>query len=81
MMFSSISPDFERNLKEELYNCFKYVGIPLDILDKMPTRDRKFYIMKHNRQVEEENAKINNEEISASSSNSNDLQDMYNRFN
>lgn len=59
ILFSSISPDYERNLKEELYGCFKYIGIPFDILEKMPIRDRKFYIAKHNGIVEEENKKYN----------------------
>lgn len=57
ILFSSISPNYEINLKEELYGCFKYVGIPLDILDKMPTRDRKFYIAKHNGVINEEKNK------------------------
>lgn len=70
ILFSSISPNYERNLKEELYGCFKYIGIPFDILDKMPTRDRKFYIAKHNGIVEEENARekgnnINGEALDA----------------
>ena len=56
-MFSSISPDYERNLKDELYGCFKYIGIPFDILNKMPIRDRKFYIAKHNGIVEDEKRK------------------------
>ena len=56
-MFSSISPDYERNLKDELYGCFKYIGIPFDILNKMPIRDRKFYIAKHNGSVEDEKRK------------------------
>ena len=55
ILFSSISPEYERALKEELFGCFKYVGIPLDVLDKMPVRDRKFYIAKHNQYVEAEN--------------------------
>jgi hypothetical protein len=55
ILFSSISPEYERALKEELFGCFKYVGIPLDVLDKMPVRDRKFYIAKHNQYVEQEN--------------------------
>lgn len=57
MMFSSISSDYERNLKDELFGCFKYIGIPLNILDKMPIRDRKFYIAKHNGIVEVEKKK------------------------
>lgn len=63
ILFSSISPDYERNLKEELYGCFKYVGIPFDILDKMPVRDRKFYIAKHNGVIDEENKKSNKNTI------------------
>lgn len=57
ILFSSISPNYEKHLKEELYDCFKYIGIPFDILYKMPTRDRKFYIAKHNGLVNEENNK------------------------
>ena len=53
ILFSSISPNFERNLKDELYGCFKYIGIPFDVLDRMPVRDRKFYIAKHNGITEE----------------------------
>ena len=59
-MFSSISPDYEKNLKDELYGCFKYIGIPFDILNKMPIRDRKFYISKHNGIVEDEKKKNTN---------------------
>ena len=57
MLFSSISPNYERNLKDELFGCFKYIGIPFDILDRMPTRDRKFYIAKHNGIMDEEKSK------------------------
>ncbi len=60
IMFSSISSDYEKNLKDELYGCFKYIGIPFDILNKMPVRDRKFYISKHNGIVEDEKNKENN---------------------
>lgn len=59
ILFSSISPDYETNLKEELFGCFKYIGIPFETLDKMPIRDRKYYIIKHNEYVERENAKYN----------------------
>lgn len=62
-MFSSISSDYEKNLKDELYGCFKYIGIPFDILNKMPIRDRKFYIAKHNGIVDEEKKKENNNTI------------------
>lgn len=31
------------------------MGIPFDILDRMPTRDRKYYIMKHNNETNKGN--------------------------
>lgn len=55
ILFSSISPDYEKLLKDELYGCFKYIKIPFSELYNMPIRDRKYYIMRHNRTVEEEN--------------------------
>ena len=33
-----------------------YVKIPLDVLDKMPIRDRKYYIHKYNEYMEMRNA-------------------------
>lgn len=43
---------YEKNLKDELFACFKYVGIPFDILSKMPIIDRKYYIHKYNEYME-----------------------------
>lgn len=37
-----------------MFGCFKYIGIPFDTLQKMPTKDRKFYILKHNEYTERE---------------------------
>ena len=54
ILFSSISPEYERLLKEELFGCFKYIKIPFDELLKMPIRDRKFYILKHNESADAE---------------------------
>lgn len=67
MLFSSISPDYARNLLDELWGCFKYVGIPLDELKRMPIKDRKYFIKKHNRDVEEENAEMKNSRNNTSS--------------
>jgi hypothetical protein len=78
-MFSSVSPDYEENLKEELFGCFKYVGIPFDVLDRMPTRDRKYYIMRHNRSVEEENARMKHEMGEHSNTNDVDI-DAYTKL-
>lgn len=60
MMFSSISPNYEENLKEELFLCFKNIGIPFDVLHTMSVKDRKAYIALHNKKTEEENAKNSN---------------------
>lgn len=45
--------EYERQLKEELWGCFKYIGIPYETLLNMPIQDRRFYIMKHNAEQEE----------------------------
>lgn len=47
-MFSGISPDFAKTLREELFGCFKYIHIPYSELMSMPTKDRKYYIRRHN---------------------------------
>ena len=57
ILFSLTSSSQERYLKDELFGCFKYIGIPFQVLEKMPVRDRKFYIAKHNGIVEEESKK------------------------
>lgn len=58
ILFSSISPDGEENLKEELFACFKYVGIPFEELYSMPVRDRRYFIIKHNEYSERERNEI-----------------------
>ena len=63
ILFSLTSPNQERDLKDELFGCFKHIGIPFDILEKMPVRDRKFYIAKHNGIIEKENEKENGSTI------------------
>ena len=52
-----MSSNQERELKDELFGCFKHIGIPFQVLEKMPVRDRKFYIAKHNGIVEKEEEK------------------------
>lgn len=63
ILFSLISSNQERDLKDELFGCFKHIGIPFQVLEKMPIRDRKFYIAKHNGIVEKENEKENGSTI------------------
>lgn len=54
-MFSGISPDYAKTLKEELFGCFKYIHIPYSELMTMPTKDRKYYIRRHNEVTSKEN--------------------------
>ena len=49
LFFSTLPDEYERSFKEELWGCFKYIGIPMETLMNMPISDRKFYIMLHNR--------------------------------
>lgn len=58
-MFSGISPNFAQTLREELFGCFKYIHIPYSELMTMPTKDRKYYIRRHNEVTNEEKEKSN----------------------
>lgn len=58
---------YEQNLKDELFACHTYVKIPFDVLDKMPIRDRKYYIHKYNEYMEAKNAAMNGTSTSSSS--------------
>jgi hypothetical protein len=59
MFFSILPNEYERKLKEEIWGCFKYIGLPMDLIMSMPIQDRKFYIIKHNEamQLEERQMK------------------------
>lgn len=48
IFFSTFPKDYERRLKDEIWGCFKYIGIPMDTIMSMPIQDRKYYILKHN---------------------------------
>ena len=54
ILFSSINPDYESELWDELYGCMKYIKIPLDVLNTLPVKDRKYIIHKYNKDVEKE---------------------------
>lgn len=48
-LFFSISPkEYETAFKEEIWGCYKYIGIPLDTIYNMPIQDRKYFIQRHN---------------------------------
>lgn len=74
LLFSSISPDYESHLKEEIWDCHVYMNLSLDEIMRMPISDRKFYIRRHNGQQtkkkEEMAARKRNSSTSASLMNS-----------
>ena len=53
LFFSTLPSEYERAFKEELWGCFKYIGIPFETLMNMPVADRKYYIMMHNNKDKE----------------------------
>lgn len=48
LLFSSISPDYEGLLKEEIDGCIRYMKFSFTEIMNMPIRDRKMFINKHN---------------------------------
>lgn len=61
-----ISPtDYAKNLMDEIWGCFKHVGMSWDMIMKLPIQDRRTLIRKHN--IEQE--QINNEYESHENSN------------
>lgn len=57
-MFFSISPDEYANaLLDEIYGCFKYIGIPIQTVMNMPVQERKYFISRHNKDCEEQSKK------------------------
>ena len=67
LFFSILPSNYEKSFKEEIWGCFKYIGIPMDTLMNMPIADRKYYIMLHNKaegnSTQEIEQNVNNEEI------------------
>lgn len=61
-IFFSISPnDYADALLDEIYGCFKYIGIPYDTVMNMPIQNRKYFISRHNHDTEELNKKYSND--------------------
>lgn len=61
-MFFSISPnEYADALLDEIYGCFKYIGIPIDTVMNMPVQNRKYFISRHNHDTEELNKKHTND--------------------
>ena len=48
-----ISPtDYERNLTEEKWGCFKHIGMDYNMFMSMPIQERRAFIHKHNQEQE-----------------------------
>ena len=54
----SLTSDFEKNLKHELWLCHKYMNLSMEELYNMPVSDRKNYIIIHNKEVEKEKERL-----------------------
>lgn len=57
IMFS-LTSDFEKNLKYELWLCHKHMNLTMEELYNMSVGDRKTYIIIHNKQVEKEKEQL-----------------------
>lgn len=44
--------NYERILQDEIYGCFKHIGIPIETVYNMPVHVRRYFIMKHNEEQE-----------------------------
>lgn len=65
LFFSTLPINYEKSFKEEIWGCFKYIGIPMETLMNMPIADRKYYIMLHNKaegNIKQEDEQISNSE-------------------
>lgn len=57
-MFFSISPnEYTDALLDEIYGCFKYIGIPIQTVMNMPVQERKYFISRHNKDCDEQSKK------------------------
>ena len=54
----SLTSNFEKNLKHELWLCHKYMNLSMEELYNMPVSDRKNYILIHNKDVEKEKERL-----------------------
>ena len=54
-----ISPnEYARNLSDELYGCFKHVGMSWDMIMSMPIQERRAMIHRHNVEQDSINKRI-----------------------
>lgn len=58
MILFSLTSNYEKNLKYELWLCHKNMNLSMEDLYNMPVADRKSYILIHNKQVEKERERL-----------------------
>ena len=58
MILFSLTSNFDRNLKYELWLCHKNMELSMEDLYNMTVADRKTYIAIHNKQVEKEKERL-----------------------
>ena len=54
----SLTSNFDKNLKHELWLCHKNMELSMEDLYNMTVADRKTYIAIHNKQVEKEKERL-----------------------
>ena len=60
MILFSLTSNFEKKLKYELWLCHKNMNLSMEDLYNMTVADRKTYISIHNIQVEKEKERLEN---------------------
>ena len=60
MILFSLTSNFEKNLKTELWLCHSNMKLSMEELYNMTVADRKSYIMIHNKQMEKEKERLEN---------------------
>lgn len=56
----SLTSNFEKYLKYELWLCHKNMGLSMEDLYNMTVVDRKNYIIIHNKEIQKENQRLDN---------------------
>lgn len=57
-MLFSLTSNFEKDLKHELWLCHKHMNLSMEELYNMTVSDRKNYIIIHNKDVEKEKERL-----------------------
>ena len=60
--YFSISPDeYAKNLSDEIYGCFKHIGMSWDMIMKLPIQERRAFIHRHNMEQDVIEREYNNQ--------------------